>query len=394
MQNTPFPLLAQFRNLLQIELFPALESVVNTLSKPAKLLVAVVTMAELERWLGGRRSATGRIPEDRVCLGKAFLAKAIYRIDCTSDLRVRLKTDEQVRRLCGWDDAEQVPSESTFSRALAEFAQSKVLEQIHATLVRNNLQGCDFEYIARDATAIESRQLLEGAKSERASAKPASKPAGKTPAAKRGWKWKPKRKRGPHKRAKARERGKRLERQQHMNLAQMLEDLPKDCSWGAKRNSQGNDEYWCGYKLHWDVTYGGRIPVSCILTSANVHDSQVALPLMELSAGRIRWKCELMDSAYDARIIRQQCQKRGHEAIIKPIRRRRKQAAAIGVDELNAEEKERFKKRTIVEQMNGRLKDEFGGRIIYVRGAAKVMTHLMFGILALTVDQLLLQRSG
>ncbi len=50
----------------------------------------------------------------------------------------------------------------------------------------------------------------------------------------------------------------------------------------AQRNSQGNDEYWCGYKLHWDVTYGGRIPVSCILTSANVHDSQVALPLMAL----------------------------------------------------------------------------------------------------------------
>jgi hypothetical protein len=389
MQNNPFPLLAQFRNLLQKELFPALESVVEPLSTAAKLLVAVVTMVQWERWLGGRRSATGRIPEDRVCLGKAFLAKAIYRIDCTSDLRVRLKTDQQLRRLCGWDDAEQVPSESTFSRAMAEFARSKVFEKIHATLVLNNLQGCDFEYLARDATAIESRQLLARPKSAGKKAESVRKPAAK----KRGRPCKRKRKGGPHKRAKAGERGKRLERQQHMNLAQMLEDLPQDCSWGAKRNSQGNDEYWCGYKLHWDVTYGGRIPVSCILTSANVHDSQVALPLMALSAERIRWKCELMDSAYDARIIRQECRKRGHEAIIKPVRRRRKQAVE-GVDELNGEEKERFKKRTIVEQMNGRLKDEFGGRIIYVRRAAKVMTHLMFGILALTVDQLLLHRSG
>jgi hypothetical protein len=35
------------------------------------------------------------------------------------------------------------------------------------------------------------------------------------------------------------------------------------------------------------------------------------------------------------------------------------------------------------------LKDEFGGRLIYVRGAAKIMAHLMFGVVALTVDQLL-----
>ena len=36
-----------------------------------------------------------------------------------------------------------------------------------------------------------------------------------------------------------------------------------------------------------------------------------------------------------------------------------------------------------------RLKDEFGGRHARVRGAAKVMTHLMFGMIALTADQIL-----
>jgi hypothetical protein len=34
------------------------------------------------------------------------------------------------------------------------------------------------------------------------------------------------------------------------------------------------------------------------------------------------------------------------------------------------------------------LKDEFGGRSVRVRGAAKVMAHLMFGVLVLTVDQI------
>jgi hypothetical protein len=41
------------------------------------------------------------------------------------------------------------------------------------------------------------------------------------------------------------------------------------------------------------------------------------------------------------------------------------------------------------ERVNARIKDEFGGRHIRVRGAAKVMAHLMFGVVALTVDQLL-----
>jgi hypothetical protein len=43
----------------------------------------------------------------------------------------------------------------------------------------------------------------------------------------------------------------------------------------------------------------------------------------------------------------------------------------------------------MVERVNARLKDEFGARHIRVRGAKKVMAHLMFGVLALTVDQLL-----
>ena len=39
------------------------------------------------------------------------------------------------------------------------------------------------------------------------------------------------------------------------------------------------------------------------------------------------------------------------------------------------------------ERVNARLKDEFEASHIRVRGAAMVMAHLMFGVLALTVDQ-------
>ena len=49
----------------------------------------------------------------------------------------------------------------------------------------------------------------------------------------------------------------------------------------------------------------------------------------------------------------------------------------------------RYNERSNVERVNGRLKDEFGGKTVRVRGYAKVMTHLMFGIIVLTADQLM-----
>lgn len=52
-------------------------------------------------------------------------------------------------------------------------------------------------------------------------------------------------------------------------------------------------------------------------------------------------------------------------------------------------EARRYRERSTVERVNGRLKDEFGGRHVRVRGPGKVMCHLMFGILALTVEQLM-----
>jgi len=43
----------------------------------------------------------------------------------------------------------------------------------------------------------------------------------------------------------------------------------------------------------------------------------------------------------------------------------------------------------MVERVNARLKDEFGARYLRVRGPIKVKCHLMFGIVALAVDQIL-----
>jgi len=97
----------------------------------------------------------------------------------------------------------------------------------------------------------------------------------------------------------------RLERQGGMNLEEMLDDLPKDCEVGSKKNSKGYKETWVGYKLHID-TADGQVPISCVLTSASTHDSQAAIPLAEMTSQRVTNLYDLMDSAYDAEEIKNQ----------------------------------------------------------------------------------------
>ena len=59
-------------------------------------------------------------------------------------------------------------------------------------------------------------------------------------------------------------------------------DLPAEsaCSPAAKSyygTQKASQESWSGYKLHIDAADGG-VPLSCILTSASLHDSQVIAP--------------------------------------------------------------------------------------------------------------------
>lgn len=147
-------------------------------------------------------------------------------------------------------------------------------------------------------------------------------------------------------------------------------------------NSKGYKETWNGYKLHLDVA-DGQIPITPLLTSASLHDSQTAIPLATMTCQRVTNLYDLMDSAYDCEEIKEHSRNLGHVPIIDPNRRRGEKR------ELDPAEKKRYNERTAVERVFGRLKDEFGCRMIRVRGPAKIMAHLMFGILALTADQLL-----
>jgi Transposase DDE domain/Transposase domain (DUF772) len=308
----------------------------------------------------------GRSPADRLPIARAFIAKAVYGHATTRQLLDQLESDVRLRRICGWEKAQDVPKEWTFSRAFAEFATQELPTKAHESIVVAFQSDRLIGHVSRDSTAIEAR--------EKAVKRPKPKENAKS-----------KRKRGRPKKGTppTPKEEKRLERQRSMTLPEMLVDLPKTCDIGSKVNAKGYLVSWKGYKFHID-TADGQIPISCILTSASVHDSQVALPLAAMTKERVTNLYDLMDAAYDADIIREYSVQQGHIPLIDFNRRSPKDERQFAPHEA-----QRYKERSTAERINARIKDEFGGLFVRVRGHSKIMAHLMLGILALTVDQLM-----
>jgi hypothetical protein len=307
----------------------------------------------------------GRKRKDRKALARAYVAKVVYKVSDSKALRQRLQVDENLRRLCGWTYPGEVPSESTFSRAFARFADTGLLDQVHASLVKTYISDGAVWHVSRDSTAIEAREK-PSCKEKKAVAPKAQVKRGRP-------------KKGEERPLK---REKRLARQRKQTAEEALSELPCVCDVGTKMNAKGHKTSWIGYKFHLDVGDGG-IPLFAVTTSASVHDSQVAIPMAKVTAGRGTSWYDLMDSAYDAKDIREVCQELGHVPIIDVNRRRGK------VPFVESDRVRRYQNRTTVERVNSRLKDDCGGRTVRVRGKPKVHTHLMFGVLVIFAEALL-----
>ncbi|MBY0501378.1 MAG: transposase [Alphaproteobacteria bacterium] len=363
---------------IQASLFPWLQEELGPLSEKQQQLVTVLEFARVEDFVRNYYGCVGAPAVDRQALARAFVAKAVYNISTNSHLRDRLLCDKVLRRICGFDSKGEVPSESTFSRAFAEFSESALPNRIHEALIEKYHSEHLVGHISRDSTAVEAREKVCDEAKEKAKKKKVAETAKKAQGkAKRG-----RPKRGEERTPKEIEIT-RLERQKTMTLKEMLTDLPTGCDVGTKRNSKGCQISWKGYKLHID-TADGAIPISFILTSASVHDSQAALPLATLTAQRVINCYDLMDAAYDSEIIREHSSSLGHVALIDFNHR-----SPNDTREFAPHEAQRYNERSTAERVNARLKDEFGARVIFVRGPQKIMTHLAFGLIALTVDQLM-----
>jgi hypothetical protein len=364
----------------QRSLLPGLDEELDPLTAKLEHLIIILDTLGLEAFVAPPSRGRGRPPDDRPAIARSFVAKAVLTIPTTSALIERLRIDRALRRICGWERRSEVPSEATFSRAFAEFAAQGLPERVHEQLVRRHLHDHIVGHISRDATEIEARE-----KPRRRSSDDPPPPAP------------PKRKRGrPRKHEVLPPKPlTRIEQQRTQSLDEMRAALPTQCDVGVKRNSKGFKETWIGYKLHLD-TANGIVPVAAILTAASTHDSQVAIPLARTSEQRVVWLYDLMDSAYDAQPIIDDCLAAGRVPVIDRNTRRDTALKA----EIAAERARRrlikipdprdltYNERTTAERANARIKDEFGGRHLRVRGHLKAFCHLMFGVVTLAADSI------
>jgi hypothetical protein len=352
----PFKSIASFIKDLPRSLFGPLEEGVGGLLPSHQHVAMVLEVVRIEELVGDPVVWLGRPPISRKPMARALLAKAVLNIPTREALVDRLRVDARLRRVCGF--LRGVPSESTFCRAFAEFAETGLLDGALETAVKMHLCTDVVHHVSHDSTAIPGR--------ERTPRKP------KVPD-------EPKRGRG----------GRRIKGQKPAPTVQELQEersweesvslLPTACDYGVKMGPKGFPFYWRGYKAHVSTGDDG-IPLAFFTTSASVSDCLGAIPLMKMVVKRVgQVFYNLFDAGYQGKPIVRTSEGLDQVAIIATKKTRPGEPSIP----LTPDRSRRFANRTTVERFNSDLKDNHGGNFILVRGKPKVHTHLMFGVLAI-----------
>ena len=362
---------------LEHSLFPKLQETLGMLSTKEQKLIKILDFAQIEKNVSINNITN--IKKDREQIARAFIAKSVYNLQTTRDLIDRLHIDRTLRIICGWRYDRDIPSEATFSRAFNEMSTMELAQKTQEQFVQSYLSDTLFLYNATDATKIPLREKpVKIEKSE-----------------------KPKRKRGRPKKGEVRTPTAPTILQQQQNMGsvdEMITVVATDCGVGIKQNSKGNREVWIGGKFHISVV-DGDIPITAFYSGANVHDSSLALPLIQETSKRVSYLYDLQDAGYDADIIRAFSIRYNHKPII-DINPKNSQVLKEKIA-LIKEEKEKFaflnftlssdihhyNQRSMVERVNAYLKDNFGCDKIYYQGAIKVASVLAFAILSICIHQ-------
>jgi len=146
---------------VQQSLFPHLDECLPLpLTEPEKHLVKILELVQIEKYVpvSASKQWLGRPIKEREALARAFIAKAVLKYQHTSSLRNALLSSPNVRMICGFSKYGDVPSESTFSRAFAEYAKVNLGTVVHDILVKEYLESELVGHVSRDSTAIIGRE--------------------------------------------------------------------------------------------------------------------------------------------------------------------------------------------------------------------------------------------
>jgi len=363
-----------------MSLLPQQEKDLGFLSQKHKKLISILELIRIEEFTSHFyiRGSIGRPARDRANLARAFVAKIVFKLEFTNQLRELLLSDAQLRRICGWESRHQIPSEAKFSRVFHEYSIFRIPELAHEALIKDLYENEIVGHVSKDSTPIEAREK-------------AVKAPKLLQEKKRNRQGRPKKGQVIEKKLT------RIERQAFtmMSLKEMLEELPTQCDFGKKQKPSGHHVVWKGYKLHAAVD-DHCVPLAVIVTSASVQDNQVAIPLAIKSDKLVKNFYDLMDANYDVMGVRKHSESLGHVPIVEtrpsnPKQKALKRSECRSRKAVNwaPAERIRYKERGKRERFNALLKDHYGGRLVRYRGYLKASCHLMFGVLSLAALLLL-----
>jgi transposase len=211
------------------------------------------------------------------------IAMKIENIKTTKALVIRLKSDPVFRYNCGFSFSDPVPSESKFSRFTDQIVGNTILQVLFNNLVEQaiNLGMIEGSTVAIDSSEYQSYDA----------AKPSSQ----------------------------------------------IDKNGQHPDWGSKRDSDGNQIRWFGWKLHVAVDCKSGLPLALIVTPASTADCVMAIPLIEQIKAqfkdRLKTEFYIMDSGYDAKEIYQTVQETYKAQAIIPLNHRGAYAPPEGLDE-------------------------------------------------------------
>lgn len=147
--------LAPYWQQVTEKLHPLLETSLD-LSPQLRRVAQIFEIVRIEEHVNAPiNGIVGRKKIDRRPIARAFLAKAVMNLTTTRQLYETLKQSPSFRHLCGM---EKVPSEATFSRAFAEFAENNLGKQVHLALTDKFVDKKIVMHCSHDTTAVEARE--------------------------------------------------------------------------------------------------------------------------------------------------------------------------------------------------------------------------------------------
>src|SRR5690606_14946462 len=201
-----------------------------------------------------------------------------------------------------------------YSRLIRKISDSHVLEEIQVQLVQQAMNEgfIHDDTIAIDATHIEAR---DQAPTKEKKEKPEPK--------KRGRKSKKEREAWLLQNQAEEEQKSIYEKEIAAQLAEsyitLRHEMPLDPHWGVKKNSEGKNTFWYGYKGHLAVGTQSQYILGALLSSGNLNDGKAAIPLLKGIANRFEqysFKYATMDAGYDYEPIYKQVRSSGAHAVI------------------------------------------------------------------------------